>query len=104
MIVHRVHYIVVRRKTFLISFAVEETHRVPFAPDLAQTRRGESQRISGNALDHHMPREGDVVVDHVAQPVAGGVRLESGVVIVVRAFRDRVDGVRELTASFHFRL
>ena len=83
MIVRRIQYILVRWKAFLIRLAVEETHRVPFAPDMAQTRRGEWQRVAGNSLNHHMSREGDVVVC---------------------ALGDRDDGVKELAASFHLRL
>ena len=101
VIVQRVDDVMMRRKSLLISLTIEETHRVPFTPDLARTRSGESKRVAGHLVDCHLPCKGDEIEHHIPKAVSSAVRVEGGVVEVIGSFSAGDSGVEEAPASVH---
>ena len=73
VIVPCVHDVMMRRKSLLISLTVEESHRVPFTPDSAQTGGGVSKRVAGHVVDRHLPCVGDEVVHHIPKAVSSAI-------------------------------
>ena len=101
VVVHCVDDVMMRRKPLLISLTVEETHRVPFTPNLAQTRSSESKRVAGHLVDCHLPCKGDEIEHHIPKAVSSAVRIEGGVVEVVSSFGAGDGGVEKAPASVH---
>ena len=73
VVVSCVHDVMMRRKSLLISLTVEESHRVPFTPDSAQTGGGVSKRVAGHVVDRHLPCIGDKIVHHIPKAVSSAI-------------------------------